>query len=337
MRWADMYIAGTGLHLPAREQALTAVAEGRYDADECEVNGYSSIAVSDGMAAADMAVRAARVAMERSGHTPEDIAMSVHSCLHHQGADHWTPATYIQGQVLGTGGRAPAFQINHASVGGLAGLTLALSHLYADPTARAALVTTADGFTEPAYDRYRSEKWFVFADGGSAVVASRAHGFARVLATALDSDPSLEELYRGSDGFSDRPYARLPIDLRARKSGYVARVGVEDIALRENAGLRNVVKAALDDAGVTLDEVSRIVLPNVGRALLQWQYLDVLGVDVERTTQEWGSTVGHIGGGDQFGGLHHLVETGSLRSGERVLLVGSGIGFSWACAVLEIV
>ncbi|MER5883632.1 ketoacyl-ACP synthase III family protein [Streptomyces sp. NPDC001941] len=337
MRWSDMYVAGTGLHLPAREQTRTAVDEGRYDADECEVNGYTAVAVSDGTAPADMAVRAARDALKASGHAVGDVAMSVHSSVHHQGVDHWTPATYIQGQVLGPQARGPAFHIDQASVGGLSGLTLALSHLHTQPGARAALVTTADAFTEPVYDRYRSEKWFVLGDGGTAVVASRTHGFARVLSTALVTDPSLEPLYRGSEGLHERPHHRLPLDLRARKRGYVAEAGVEDIAQRENAGLRDVVKEALDDAGVSLDRVAHCVLPNVGRALLQWQYLDVLGVDTDRTTLAWGATVGHIGGGDQFGGLHHLVESGTLTSGDHVLLVGSAIGFHWACAVLEII
>ncbi|MEU8837409.1 3-oxoacyl-[acyl-carrier-protein] synthase III C-terminal domain-containing protein [Streptomyces sp900116325] len=43
-----------------------------------------------------------------------------------------------------------------------------------------------------------------------------------------------------------------------------------------------------------------------------------------------------MGAGDQFGGLHHLVTRRPLGPGDRVALVGSGIGFNWACAILEI-
>jgi 3-oxoacyl-[acyl-carrier-protein] synthase-3 len=85
-----------------------------------------------------------------------------------------------------------------------------------------------------------------------------------------------------------------------------------------------------------LDQISRFVFPNVGQALLQSDYLDAFGIDQARTTCAWGQEVGHVGAGDQFGGLNHLVETGALQAGDRVVLAGSGIGFSWNCAVPEI-
>lgn len=335
MRWNEMYIAGTGSCFPERDDCARAVAEGRYDAHEHERNGYRSISVGGDLCAADMAVAAARPALARSGHTGDDIGLVLHATVHHQGQDHWTPASYVQRQAVG--GRAPAVEIRQGSNGGLAGLDLALSHLTVRQDQNAVLVTTADKFCPPVYDRYNSDKWMVLGDGGSAAVVSRRGGFARVVATVTDSDPDLEEMYRG-DRFTDTPFATgLPLDLRERKREYMDRVGLPEVALRCSEGLQNVVKGALGDACTDLDGIARFVFPNVGKSLVQWDYLDTFGIDEERTTWEWGSGIGHAGAGDQFGGLDHLVGTGTLNAGDKVVLAGSGIGFSWACAVLEIV
>jgi 3-oxoacyl-[acyl-carrier-protein] synthase-3 len=334
MRWDDMYISGTGACVPDRELTSTAVAEGRYDPDEYEVNAYVSVGVSGGSSAAEMAAAAARQAFGRSGAATDDIAMVLHASFYHQGQDHWTPASYIQQESVG--GRAPAIEVKQASNGSLAALVLAMSYLSADSEQRAALITTADRFCLPGYDRYRTDKWIVLADGATGAVVSRQAGFARVRSTAMDADPTMEELYRGGDGFTDGVFAAgQPLDLRGRKREYVSRVGFEHVATRASSGLLNAVKRALTDAGAEINDISKFVLPNVGRALFQWEFLDVLGIEEKRTTWDWGSTVGH-GAGDQLGGLNYLAETGALNRGDLVMLASSGIGFNWNCAVVEI-
>ena len=336
MRWADMYIAGTGDCLPGREDTELAVAEGRYDELEYELNGYVSASVADGLSAPDMAVRAARTAMARSGVAGEEIALVLHADIGHQGVDHWTPASYVQ--RLATGGGAPSMEVRQASNGGLAALALAMAQLTVDPDGAAALITTSDVFGLPLYDRYRADKWFVLGDGGTAAVVSRKEGFARVLSSAMGADPELEGMYRGAEGFYDVPGAGgLPIDLRARKEAFLEQTSYSEVSVRVSAGLGRVVEKALRDADADVDDISCFVLPNVGRSLLQWQILDDLGVGEERTTWDWGREVGHLGAGDQLGGLNYLVEQHALRRGDRVALLGSGIGFNWNCVVLEII
>ncbi|HEX8869078.1 MAG TPA: 3-oxoacyl-[acyl-carrier-protein] synthase III C-terminal domain-containing protein, partial [Lentzea sp.] len=80
-----------------------------------------------------------------------------------------------------------------------------------------------------------------------------------------------------------------------------------------------------------------VVLPHFGRRRLDVNYLRPYGIEPERTTWEWSRTVGHLGAGDQFASLAHLVDTGKARSGQRVVMFGVGAGYSWGCAVLEMV
>ena len=90
--------------------------------------------------------------------------------------------------------------------------------------------------------------------------------------------------------------------------------------------------ADLDPSAIDL-----FVLPHFGRRRMETGFFRPLGVPPERTTWEWARGVGHLGAGDQFAGLAWLRDSGRLRAGQRCALIGVGGGFSWSCAVLEIV
>jgi 3-oxoacyl-[acyl-carrier-protein] synthase III len=93
----------------------------------------------------------------------------------------------------------------------------------------------------------------------------------------------------------------------------------------------------LEEAGIEAGGVARGVFPNVGLETLTTRYLAPLELKVEATAWEWGRRTGHVGAADQLTGLAELVESGAVGPGERVMLVGIGAGFSWTCAVVEVV
>jgi 3-oxoacyl-[acyl-carrier-protein] synthase-3 len=51
---------------------------------------------------------------------------------------------------------------------------------------------------------------------------------------------------------------------------------------------------------------------------------------------EFGRGIGHLAVGDQVAGLEHLVMTGQVDPGDRVLVLANGAGAALACAVIEI-
>ncbi|MFC0865911.1 ketoacyl-ACP synthase III family protein [Sphaerimonospora cavernae] len=336
MRWNDIRIAGMGTYLPPAASAKQAVADGRYPADEHEKNQLISALESDGPGAVDMAVAAGRQALERSGVNAEDVALVLHSSMYHQGEDFWTPASYVQRYTVG--GTAPAISIDHASNGGMAGLELAASWLAARPDATTALITTGDRYALPGFDRWFSDSGQVFADGATGLVLSRGRGFGHLLASHSSADPELEEAYRNTESeFSLAPHANGgPLDLRERKRRYMKRVGHQFVVDRLTEGLLANVERTFSAAGSTISRVSRVVVPNVGRELLGWEFLTPFGINIDKTVWEWGRHTSHIGAGDQFAGLTYLLESGQLQPRDQVLLVGVGIGFSWTTAVIEI-
>src|SRR5438034_893607 len=101
MRLDDMFIAGTGVYLPGLVSAEEGVRRGWYGAAEAAESGWTSAAVAGDLPAPDMAVRAARTALARSAHDPDDIAVLMHASSLHQGPDLWPSASYIQRRTIG--------------------------------------------------------------------------------------------------------------------------------------------------------------------------------------------------------------------------------------------
>lgn len=338
MRFEDIYVCGVGSWLPPAMAAADALAAGLCDAATVHRDGMVSVAVATATSEipAEMAARAARLALRRSGHERGDIDLVLHASLYDQAFDLWAPASYVQRTAVGN--RCPAMEVRQVSNGGMAALELAIAYLTAVPGRTAALLTAADRFDPPGFDRWRSDPGTVYADGGAAMVVSARDGFARVRSLVLGSDPGLEGMHRTGHAFGSPSFAsRSRVDLEVCKRGFLTEVGMSFAASRVATGQRDVVKAALADADTDLDAIDRVVLPHFGRRRLDKAFVRTLGLDINRTTWAWSRRVGHLGAADQFAGLAHLVETGALAPGDRCALLGVGAGFSWSCAVLEIV
>jgi 3-oxoacyl-[acyl-carrier-protein] synthase-3 len=220
----------------------------------------------------------------------------------------------------------------------MSAVQLAADHLVADPDRRAAIVTTADRFPSPGFDRWHTEgASVVYGDGAAAVVLTRGRGFARLLAVKSVADTSLESMNRGDSEFTlFSPASQGPVDNQARIAAYLRREDLHEVIGRIDQGLTDAVQGLLADAGLTIADVSRFVLPNVGLGMLN-QFVKLFGIEVSRTLWDLGRTTGHVGAADPLTGLTYLIEQGQLAVGERVVLVGIGYGFFWSCALVECV
>lgn len=339
MRWADIYLAGTGAYLPAqRESARRAVATGRYDATESAANGIRAVHVAGPEEPPPvMAAAAARQALDRAGHTMSGPSLVVHASLGHQGLDFWTPAHYIRRETIG--GDGPTFEIRHSSNGGMAAIETAAAYLTAMPSLTAALITAADAFTAPYVDRWRSENQQVYGDGAGAVVLTRQQGVARLVATATVTDADLEPVYRGTAGWAAAPMpGGEPVDLRGRKRDYLllSPERYDEVIEQTQSGLRTALDTALADAAITADEVEFFVHPIIGETVVAYTYGQRLGIAASATLYDWGRSVGHLGAADQLVQLDQILAGGMVKAGRHVVAIGSGAGFGWTVAVLEI-
>ncbi|GAA4849742.1 ketoacyl-ACP synthase III family protein [Kitasatospora terrestris] len=337
MRWENVYVAGIGTYLPDETvTAAEAVADGRYDAANAEASGVRAVRVAaDDEPGPVMAAKAGRLAIERAGVAAEDIDLVLHAYVGHQGQELWSPAHYVLNETVG--GRAAAIELRQGCNGALAATELAASYLVARPDTTAALVTTGDAFKLPHIDRWSADDQTVYGDGGAAIVLSKRGGFARLLATATRSEPSLEPLYRGTE-WTAAPFAEgKPVDLTARKDSWLMRNedAYDDALALIGENFAEVLQEALADAGTTLAETQWFVHANVSRQIAEWGFHKALGLDVSTTPYEWGLDHGHMGNSDQFMGIDHLIAEGRPKAGDKLVTIGVGIGFMWTVAVLE--
>ncbi|MEU6534300.1 ketoacyl-ACP synthase III family protein [Streptomyces sp. NPDC047000] len=335
MRLEDVYIRGTSTRLPSRLLIADAVASGACPPATATATGMESVAYSPDESAAEMAAAAARTALRRAGTDGGDVDLLLHADTYHQGQDLWPVASYIQRETLRN--TCPAVEIRQMSNGGLAALDLAAAYLRAGHGRSDALITTADRFCAPGIDRWTTDPGTPYADGATALVLSRRGGHARLVSLALHADPELEPLHRGDDPFTEVPFGhRMPVDFEAAKRAFVGRAGISYAITRTYHGQQTVIKQALADAGSELAEADWVVLPHFGRRRLTSIYYKPFGIDPARTTWDHSRTVGHLGAGDQFAGLDHLTVSGRAAPGDRVVLVSVGAGYSWGCAVVDI-
>ncbi|MEU0133908.1 3-oxoacyl-[acyl-carrier-protein] synthase III C-terminal domain-containing protein [Streptomyces sp. NPDC006296] len=322
MLWQDITIAGTGAWVPPirREQQ----PRGGPDAGRpsmAALNGFTSAAVSTDHTATQMAARAGLKALRHADVTGADLSLVVHA--HFQDEDHYTPAPYLL-RVLG-GPDTTGIEVGAASDGGAAALVTAAEHLTARPQAHAALVTAGARFPAGRWGHVR-ETGYVAGDAGAAAVLTRRTGFARLAATAQAAEPRLEVLTRAREGHTGtgRPFL-------AEETGLMPHID----ALQRST--RRCVETVLDETGAKPEDIAHVVAIAIGSVVLDMVLAATpLGVRSDGTSWTFGRHLGHAGPSDVLLALDRLSRSGTLRAGQRVLVVSFGLGFRWTTALLEV-
>ncbi|MBV2355202.1 ketoacyl-ACP synthase III family protein [Streptomyces sp. J2-1] len=328
---SDVFVAAAGSWLPEARPVADAVAAGLVGPANSAL-GYESVAVSEDASGPEMAVRAGRLALARGGIDPAEVGLVMHSFCGYQGHEMWPVAAYVAHETVGTA--AVGFEVQQRCAAGLGSLYLAAGQISAGFTS-AALLTSGDRFAEPWVDRWNLQDNFIFADGGGALLVSGRRGFARVVAVRAAADNSLERWNRGLESFGTAPGRELPLRLRERGMQHAVTPEAAGSWERYEHALGEITAGVLADAGATTEDIARVVVPHIHRGQSPENY-ELLGFTEKQSTWDLGRRIGHVGVADQFIGLEHLLLQGELASGDLVLLLAAGEGFSFAAAVLQI-
>lgn len=332
-----VFVRSTATWRPPQSMSTdAAIAAGLYSAEDQESSGQIEVPIADdGQRAPDMAVDAARICLERSGESAASIDLLMYVVAMNSGVDLWNSAAYLQRRLECPG--ALGIETRGASNGGLLTLELAVGYLRGTVEARHALICSADLWQQPYFDRWHADPGILFGDAGTALLVSTESGFARIAGLATVTDPTLEALHRGHEEFGPYRYENGPVDLHRRAREFAETTPLSEIIDRSITGLTSAFTRALDQAGTVVADIDHVVLPFFSRRLNMHQFVYPLGLTESTIHWETGARTGHLGGGDQFAGLDGLMHTGDVAAGERIVLIGVGAGFTWTCAVLEVV
>lgn len=322
---------------PTRQSAMEAVAAGLISPGDAAAAGYTELPFSPDLSAPEMAVLAARAALAQAGWDAGTVSLLTHAHTYYQGHEFWSPAAYIQDQL----GAADAVGYCLAQMcnGGTGAIELAATRLAADKRTGRALVTTADRFAAPGFDRWSGDYGVAYGDGATALLLSREPGIARLLSSVTVLRGALERMHRGDDDFTPAPRSRPgPVSVRRTKKAFLASAGREAFSKAALDALTLVIEASLAEAGLEPADprVRWCLPPRLGRQVIDEAYRPVLAVNDHVTVPEWGARTGHLGAGDVIANLASLLACPDAAAGDIALLIGAGGGFSWSCTVAQL-
>jgi 3-oxoacyl-[acyl-carrier-protein] synthase-3 len=332
----EIAVAGAAVWLPeTTESSAAAVADGRLDADEADELGYRELPVSARLGAPELAVLAGRDALRQAETDGAELGLLVHAFSYFQGYDFFSPAHFVADQ-LGARAAIPV-GVQQMCNGGAAAVQLAAGQLVADPAIGPALVTTADRFTEPGFDRWRGDYGVAYGDGGTAVVLRRGAGPLALLSVTSAAAPEFEAMHRAGEPFA--PAARFyagTVDTRRTKKAFLRANGSDAFVKAEREKLRSVLETALSEAEVGAEELTRVLLPRLARSVLVDTYLPTLAELTPAEPIDLGTHTGHLGAGDLLAGTAALVAgPHALAGGQVAAVLSAGAGFTWSCAVVR--
>ncbi len=220
----------------------------------------------------------------------------------------WGTAATVQNEL---GLRCGAFDVNAACSGFVYGLVTA--HGMIAMGARKVLLIGTDSLSRITDWEDRNTA-VLFGDGSGAVVLEAVEGPGQLLAWDLDADGSLGRL------------------LWAEVGGFIHMEGKEVFRRAVRIMVDSATKS-MNHAGITADDVA-LVVPHQANVRIIQAACDRLGIEAERAVTVLDRT-GNTSSASVPLALADALDTGRVKEGDLLLLVGFGGGMTAASAVLR--
>lgn len=327
-------IAAVATHLPDRvlgNDELAALYPGWPAAKILDKTGISErrIAAVD-ETAADLAFTAANRMFETSGIARDDIDFLI---LCTQAPDYVLPTTACLLQTrLGLRRDIGAFDINLGCSGFVYGLSVAAG-LIAAGAATNVLLLTADTYSKYIHGGDKSVRT-LFGDGAAATLI-RADDTGEVGPFVFGTDGAgAKDLIVETGGFRKARSAASAVEqedatgnVRSGDSLYMNGANVMAFSLRE---VPRTYARMLELTGLGADAFDHVVLHQANKFMLD-ALARKLGVSPDKVPRRY-ETIGNTVSSTIPFVLEELAQNGQMRPGTRIMMIGFGVGLSWAGA-----
>lgn len=287
--------------------------------------------------ASDLGVAAARRLFDAGVCSPDEIDFLIF-CT--QSPDYFTPTTAcLMQDRLGLKTSCGAIDINQGCSGYIYGLALAKSLVEAG-TATTVLLVTADTYTKFINRRDRS-LLTLFGDGAAATLIRAVEAESELIGPfVLGTDGrGANEIVVKAGGLRCRPTADTAIEKedgsgnwRSEQNLFMDGGNVFSFALRT---VPPTLAQLLEKSGLTFEQVDFIVPHQANKFTLErlrakmkippekfWIYLEQSGNTVSSTIPI---------------ALEAALQQHRIKAGDRVALLGFGVGYSWGATMIQIV
>ncbi|HEX9038863.1 MAG TPA: 3-oxoacyl-ACP synthase [Ktedonobacterales bacterium] len=328
-------LMGLATYLPAREQTAAEIAAESGIPEEIvrtKLGISAKRLASYEDQTSTMAVRAARVALERARVEPEEIDLILYSGSMHKDFYVWSAANRIQ-YLLGAK-RAWAFEAVALCTTNVLALKLARDLMSADQRLRTTLICGGHRTGDLINLRDHTTRFlFNLSDGGSAMVLRRGHPENQVLASSFITDGSLSEDVTIPAGGTRLPAS--PETLREGQHTFHVSDSAHLKAGLEGTSERNfvqVVREAVERSDADPRDIAFLAINHM-KPSMHRRILGMLGLREEQSL--YLSDYGHIGAPDQVLALELASARGRLNDGDLIVAASAGLGFTWGATALR--
>ncbi|MCA9664553.1 MAG: ketoacyl-ACP synthase III [Myxococcales bacterium] len=277
----------------------------------------------DGWAASDVALPAARAALEAASWRAEDVDLII---VGTDSPDFITPATSVVLQHKLGARAAGTFDVGCACASFPTGLATAAGLLVTNAALRRALVVGVYRMSvlADAHDPMR----FFYSDGAGAAALERADA-PGVIASAFAADGSLHRNWGIFAGATAEPPSVEALEAGRMQVRMVERYPPEV----NEEGWPRLVRELAERGGFAVGDIDLAIFTQVRRPTIE-KVMATLELPLERTHMVM-DRFGYTGSACVPMALHDAVAQGRLRAGDLVVLVGSGVGYNQAGVALR--
>ncbi|RKX25958.1 MAG: 3-oxoacyl-ACP synthase [Candidatus Zixiibacteriota bacterium] len=320
-------ISGTGSYVPPRVMT-NADFEKLVDTSDEWIVSRTGIRerriAADDMTSADMAMEAARRAMDMAGCTHEDIDLIISGTVT---PDYRLPSNSCVMQEKMGFPNAVAFDVVAACAGFINGMSIADSYISSGAHRRALVIGTEK---LSYFTNYKDRNTCVlFGDGAGAVVLEPCDSGSGVLSTFMKSNGSMRSWLWSKVGGSRNPYMA---DFAFDGSDKIQMAGSEifKVAVKE---MSNAAATVIKDAGISSDDVSLFVPHQANIRIVEAMAKRLhLGMDrVFLNIHKYGNT----SSASVPLALDEANREGRIKPGDYVVMVAFGGGLIWGSALVK--
>jgi len=319
-------ILGTGAYVPERVLTNFDLEKMVDTSDEwiTQRTGISERRIcEDGTCSSDLALRAARVALDNAGISPRQLDLIICATIT---PDTVLPATGCFLQAKLGAENAGAFDLSAACSGFVYG-TAAAHGCILSGVANLVLVVGVECLSKVTDFEDRTS-CILFGDGaGAAVVGKNAEG--GFIHTILGADGTQAEMMMIPAGGSRKPTTYETIDSRE----HYIRIRGREVYKFAVTKMAEMVAKVVEDAGLKIDDISLVVPHQVNIRILE-SAAKRLNLSMERMYVNI-DRYGNTSAASVPIALHEAVTEGRVKKGDLVVLVGFGGGSTWAATALR--
>lgn len=274
-------------------------------------------------AASDLAVRAARQALERAGRSAEELDLIV---LGTDSPDYITPATSVVLQSKLGAKNAGTFDVGCACASFPTAVTAAAGMMASNPGLRTVLV--AGTYMMRKLANADDPMTFFYGDGAGAAILepSSEPGF---IASAFQADGSYHRNWLIESGGTVEP-----------ASEESARAGRTSVKMLERyppeinlEGWQRLVKRVAENGQFAVQDIDFLIFTQVRRPTIE-RVMSDLGLPMEKTHMIMERS-GYTGSACVPMALDDALQQKKIKAGDLVVLIGSGVGYNQAAAAFR--